>query len=95
MTERGRLGLGVVVLTSALFAFAFVAAPKSCEWGNEAYFWAGIGALIVLFALPLVLHAGRSALGRTVLGVGFAMLGCVVWLGGLFAANFRIVCTLF
>jgi hypothetical protein len=84
-----------VVLTSTLFAFAFVAAPKSCEWGNEAYFWAGIGALVLLFAWPLVLHAGRSALTRTGLGVGFAVLGCLVWLGGLFAANFRIVCTLF
>ncbi len=84
-----------MVLTSALFAFAFVAAPKSCEWGNEAYFWAAIGALVLLFVWPLVLHAGRSALVRIGLGVGFAALGFVVWLGGLFAANFRIVCTLF
>ena len=26
----------------ALFVFAFVAAPHSCEWGLTAYFWAGV-----------------------------------------------------
>lgn len=83
------------MLTSALLAFAFVAAPRSCEWGNEAYFWAGIGTLVLLFSWPFVLHAGRSALIRTGLGVGFAVIGLVIWFGGLFAANFRIVCTLF
>ena len=83
------------MLSVALFAFAFVAAPKSCQWGNEAYFWTGVATLIVLFALPVVLRAGDSLLARMGLGLAFVVLGCAVWLGGLFAANFRIICTLF
>lgn len=95
MTERTLLGAGVAVLSCALFAFAFVAAPKSCQWGNEAYLWTGVAALIALFAWPLALRVGRSVLIRAALGVGFVAIGCAVWLGGLFAANFRIICTLF
>lgn len=95
MTQRARLATGVVASSFALFAFAFVAAPRSCQWGNTAYFWAGIATLVSLFALPLVLRAGASVLIRAGLGLGFAALGCAVWLGGLFAANFRIICTLF
>jgi len=34
-----------------LFAFAFVAAPHSCEWGLSAYFWTGVAGVLVLFAL--------------------------------------------
>jgi hypothetical protein len=84
-----------VALSLALFAFAFVAAPKSCQWGNEAYFWAGVTALVALFALPFVLRARASFLVRIGIGLGFVVLGCAIWLGGLFAANFRIICTLF
>jgi hypothetical protein len=95
LTGRSRLAIGVAALSVALFAFAFVAAPKSCQWGSEAYFWTGVAALIVFFALPVFLRAGGSWLARAGLGVAFVVLGCAVWLGGLFAANFRIICTLF
>jgi len=95
MSGRARLGVGVSALSSALFAFAFVAAPKSCQWGNDAYLWVGGAVLIALFAWPLVARAGGSLLFRAGLGLAFVVVGCAVWLGGLFAANFRIICTLF
>jgi hypothetical protein len=63
--------------------------------GNEAYFWAGVAAAPALFALPFLLRAGASLLGRAGLGLGLVLAGCAVWLSGLFAANFRIICTLF
>jgi len=72
-----------------------VAAPKSCEWGNTAYVWAGVAALAALFAWPLAIGAGRPWLVRIGLSVALVVLGCGVWLGGLFAANFRIICRLF
>ena len=78
-----------------LFAFAFVAAPWSCEWGNEAYLVAGIATLLALFAWPMVAVVGRSLLFRAGLGLLFVVMGCAVWVGGLFAANFRIICKLF
>jgi hypothetical protein len=90
-----RLPIGVATLSVALFAFAFVAAPRSCQWGSEAYFWVGVAALVTLFALPLFFRTGASVLARAGIGLGLVVLGCAVWAGGLFAANFRIICTLF
>jgi len=82
-------------LSLALFGFAFVAAPSACEWGNDAYLLAGIVALAALFAWPMVATADRSLVFRAGLGLLFAAIGCAVWLGGLFAANFRLICRLF
>lgn len=90
-----RVAIGAAALSATLFAFAFVAAPKSCQWGSDTYFSAGVAALPALFALPYLLRAGASLLVRAGLGPGLVVVGCAVWLGGLFAANFRIICTLF
>ena len=83
-------GIGV-----ALFAFAFVAAPKSCEWGLAAYSWSGLAAVVVLFAIPMALRTDRPALLRALMGLGFAAFGAAAWIAGLFAANVRIMCRLF
>jgi hypothetical protein len=48
-----------------------------------------------LFALPFLLRAGASLLAHAGLGLGLVLAGGAVWLGGLFAANFRTICTLF
>ena len=78
-----------------LFAFSFVAAPKSCEWGLTAYFWSGVIALVVLFAIPIALRTDRTTLQRAAFGLAFAAFGAAVWIAGLFAANVRIMCRLF
>ena len=44
------------LLAVVLFAFAFVAAPHSCEWGFSAYVWAGLVVGLVLAALPMVIR---------------------------------------
>ena len=82
-------------LCAALFAFAFVAAPRSCEWGLEAYFWAGVALVVILAALPSAMAAGLPAGKRAGLALAFAAAGFGVWAAGLFAANVRIVCRLF
>jgi hypothetical protein len=95
MADRAKLTVGICAMLAALFGFAFVAGPRSCEWGSEGYFWAGVVTLPALFAWPFVVRAGRRLLIQVGLGLAFAGLGVVVWFGGLFAANFRIVCRLF
>ena len=40
-------------LCVALFGFAFLAAPRSCEWGLEAYCWAGGAVVVVLLAVSV------------------------------------------
>jgi hypothetical protein len=79
----------------ALFAFAFVAAPHSCEWGLTAYFWAGVATLTMCLALPIGLRTDCSVLKRVLMGLGFAALGLGVWVAGLATANVRIMCRLF
>ncbi|MCL4799858.1 MAG: hypothetical protein KJ025_09750 [Burkholderiales bacterium] len=94
--KRGKRTLVIGgAICAALFAFAFVAAPRSCEWGLAAYFWSGVGSVAALFAVPVVLRTDCSGLRRAALGFAFAALGAGVWLGGLVAANVRIICRLF
>ena len=82
-------------ICAALFAFAFVAAPKSCEWGLDAYFWCGVACLVVLLVVPVAIRTEHSVPARVALGLGLAALGAAVWAAGLFAANVRIMCRLF
>jgi len=86
------IGAGIC---AALFAFAFAAAPKSCEWGLEAYTWSGIAALLVLLVIPIALRADRPVGIRVLLGFGFAVCGFAAWFGGLLASNMQILCRLF
>jgi hypothetical protein len=92
---KPRLGATASILGAALFAFAFIAAPKSCEWGLTAYFFAGVAALIALFVLPLVLERNASTGRRLLLAFGLVVGGFAVWFAGLFAANIQIMCRLF
>ncbi len=82
-------------ICAALFAFAFVAAPHSCEWGLTAYFFSGVAALLALFAAPFALRTDRTILVRLGFAFGFAVLGAAIWFAGLVAANVRIMCRLF
>jgi len=85
----------VAGISAALFALAFVIAPKSCDGGLEIYFWSGVAAVFVMLALPFAVRTGGSLLACFGWGLGFAFVGAAVWLAGLFAANFRILCRLF
>jgi len=82
-------------LCLALVAFAFVAAPSSCEWGLAAYFWAGVICAAALAALPVALRRGASWAKRALFAIAFAAAGVGFWTAGLFAANVRIMCRLF
>jgi hypothetical protein len=82
-------------ICAGLFAFAFVAAPASCEWGLAAYFGAGIVSVAALAGAPFVLHGGAPLGHRAAIAVTLVALGCGVWLLGLFVANVRIICRLF
>lgn len=82
-------------LCLALFAFAFIAAPHSCEWGLSAYFWSGLACLAALFLLPFALREPGPVSRRVGLGALWLSLGGITWVAGLFAANVRILCRLF
>ena len=95
MIRRTQLFVFAAASCAGLFAFAFVAAPQSCEWGLPAYFWSGVAVVFALLAAPFVLQSERPVLTRVYLSVGSGALGFVVWVAGLFAANVRIICRLF
>jgi len=93
--SRRVLAASAAALCTALFGFAFVAAPHSCEWGLAAYTGAGLLVLVALAALPF--FAARAATLLSRFGQS-ALLSCIAlgaWFGGLFAANVRIICRLF
>ncbi len=83
-------GIGV-----ALFAAAFVVAPRSCEGGLEAYVWIGVAAFVTLVTLPFLVLAGSSVPARFGWALAFASFGAAAWLAGAFAANVRILFRLF
>lgn len=92
LLQRHRIA---AVLCSALFVFAFVAAPHSCEWGLDAYFWAGIAAALLLAAAPFTRWskpAASTPLLQSLLDVGTV---AAVWVAGLLVADVRIMCRLF
>lgn len=95
MSKHGSLISLAAALCIGLFAFAFFAAPRSCEWGLSAYFWSGVGVVAALLALPLALPGERPLQQRILLSLGLGGVGVMVWAGGLFAANVRIICRLF
>ena len=78
-----------------LFAFALVAAPKSCEWGLSAYTWTGLACVTGLGAVPFLVRTEMSGGRRLLTAAGLMVTTVAVWLGGLFAANVRIMCRLF
>lgn len=82
-------------LCAALIVLAFVAAPHSCEWGLETYFWSGIAVVFVLFTAPFVLERRRVLWLRLLIALGTGGLGVAVWVLGLVIANVRILCRLF
>jgi hypothetical protein len=79
----------------ALFAFAFVAAPYSCDWGLSAYFFAGMATMAALIAMPIRWMPQRTLLARILIGCGLAAIGFAIWVAGFPAANIQILCRLF
>lgn len=74
-----------------LLGFAFYAAPRSCEWGLEAYTWLGIGLIPLALLLPFWTEAptrGRNALG-------LAAMTLLIWCLGIVVADFQLLCRLF
>jgi len=87
--------VSAALILLGLFGFAFIAAPHSCEWGLKAYVWAGLVTLLALVLLPWVFDTAATPWRRALFGLGLSALGLLVWSGGLFAANFRLLCRLF
>ena len=81
------------VIAIAVFASAFLFAPRACR-GGEVYFWCGVVALLVLLALPFIRRVGSALLVRAGAALGFVGLGLGAWLAGVFAANVRFFCGL-
>ena len=95
MTDRRRVAwIAGAAPGCALFAFAFVAAPASCEWG-ETYAGAGLASVAVLAVMPFALRADPTVAARAGLAALLVAAVAAAWFAGLFAANVRILCRLF
>jgi hypothetical protein len=98
-TSRDSARLRVLAIAGAcclaLFAFAFVAAPHSCDWGLTAYFYAGVALIVAMPAVTYTLLSPNVSYGRTGLALALAAIVCATWIAGLFVANVRILCRLF
>lgn len=95
MTNRRASLVLASILAVGLFAFAFVAAPKSCEWGLTAYFWSGVAVVLVLVVAPFILRRADTVWIRIRTAFLFGILGFAVWIAGLYAADVQILCRLF
>lgn len=95
MTDRTASISLVAALCAAIFAGAFLIAPYSCRGGLGVYLLLGVVVTLVFLAIPFTLGRTMLILTRVVVSLGLAVLGVVVWTGGLFAANVSILCRLF
>lgn len=81
--------------SAALLVLAFVAAPHSCAWDLATYFWTGVVLIIGQAVATFVLLRDRTTARRMLMAGLAALAEAGVWLAGLFAANFRLLCRLF
>lgn len=81
--------------SAALLVLAFVAAPHSCAWGLATYFWTGVVLILGQAIAAFVLLRDLTTARRVALAGLAALAGAGVWLAGLFAANFQLLCRLF
>jgi hypothetical protein len=95
MARAKQMFIAAATVGALVIAAAFLAAPHACEGGLDLYFWCGVVALVVLLSLPFAFRSINSVLGRVAAGIGFAVLGGVIWIAGLFVANIQIMCRLF
>jgi hypothetical protein len=95
-SDRPLIGISVAIaIVAGVFTSAFLFAPRACEGGLDLYFGSGIAALVMLTILPFVARHRGSLLGAMGRSFGLLLLGAATWVGGLVAANFRILCRLF
>ena len=87
--------VAAALLIVGMFGFAFVAAPHSCEWGLKAYVLTGIAVALAVATLPWLLETRASPGWRALFSVAFLGAAVAGWIGGLFAANVRLMCRLF
>ena len=90
--------LAMVIVAAAcggLFAFAFAAAPRSCDWGLTDYMWSGVAVDLILLVLPFALQLSSALWKRALLSLGLGMLGIAVWVLGFVVADVNIICRLF
>ena len=84
-----------VVACGGLFAFAFAAAPRSCDWGLTDYLWSGVAVDLILLVLPFALHLAKALWKRALLSFALGALGIAVWTVGFVVADVNVICRLF
>jgi hypothetical protein len=84
-----------ICLPLSLLAFAFVAAPHSCEWGLSAYAAAGAVAMLIGTAGGFLLQRDRAPAKRLMQAALVVSACLAAWLAGFVAADFRLLCRLF
>ncbi len=86
-----KIFLGVCAIEIIL---AIIFGPHSCEWGGQAYVYAGIIGLIVTLLLPFF-QKNWSFIKRILYSLGFSSLLAMIWITGFMLCDFRIICKLF
>lgn len=84
-----------LALAAALLGFAFVAAPRSCEWGLDAYVWSGAAAVLASIVASLLPWARRAARGAGLRVLFPVLLVAGTWVLAFFVADFRLSFRLF
>lgn len=82
------------ILAITQIILAIICAPYSCEWGNEVYFYFGVGAIIVSIFLPFIQknYPLKKRIGFAIL---LPVLSVVLWVTEFMLFGFRIMCRMF
>jgi hypothetical protein len=79
------------LVCGALFGFAYAAADNPRLWGQGAYEAAGGIAVLILVITPLLAHRSLPVWKRALLSAALFVLVNAVWIGGIFATDFKLL----
>jgi hypothetical protein len=82
------------ILAIIQIILAIICAPNSCEWGNEVYFYFGVGAILVSIFLPFIQKSYplKKRIGFAIL---LPVIFIVLWIAEFMLFGFRIMCRMF
>ncbi|MBX3651946.1 MAG: hypothetical protein KF771_11300 [Burkholderiales bacterium] len=95
MNSGARLAATAGALCAMLFGAAFLVRRLPCGQDLETWLALGLAVLLLLLALPWIMHRNASVLARSGCSAAALVAGIATWVAGFHFAGIPLLCRLF